>query len=555
VYLDYRRGGSVILSVPPRRRSLRILSRRSSPLPRLSRSSSARPPARPRTAAPARGSGDALHRVAQAFARGEDLDRAIPAALRAVRREVGARGCSIWVDRPAGPRQTWAVGDDGLTIELAARALRERRRSATAPFIVPLRAGERRGGILVVRLANAVTAAQRKFLNDVGSVLAPMLAQAERANRLEETVAAGTREIDEQRAFFERIVDTLPVGLYVIDRDFRVRAWNSKRETGLQGVARAEVLGHTIFDVLHRQPADVLRHEFQQLFDTGEIQQFQTESNATGEPRIYRLTKIPMRTGGGEITHAITIGEDITDWKQAEARIAQAEKLAALGTLAAGVMHEINNPLATIAAASESLDMRVREGALGGDALVPELYAVLGLIAHEVNRCSTIVGGVLDFSRPKPAQRERVAVNEIVERTLFLLGHHARFKQLEVAVALQPDLPPVIGNDEQLIQVVMALLLNAMDAMRDRGTIQVRTSREAGAVLIDVEDRGEGIRRADLPRIFEPFFTTKPVGRGTGLGLSVCYSIVSDHGGRIEVSSTFGHGSVFRIVLPEEAGR
>ncbi|OYV65596.1 MAG: hypothetical protein B7Z72_12155, partial [Gemmatimonadetes bacterium 21-71-4] len=387
----------------------------------------------------------------------------MPAVLRVVRREAGARGCSIWTDHPAGPRRAWAVGDDGLTVELAARALREQRRVATAPFIVPLRAGQRRSGLLVARLASAVTAAQRQFLVDVGSMLAPMLAQAERAERLEETVAAGTREIDEQRAFFERIVDTLPVGLYVIDRDFRVRAWNSKRETGLQGVARAEVLGHTIFDVLHRQPAGVLRHEFEQLFATGETQQFQTESNATGEPRIYRLTKIPMRAGGGEITHAITIGEDITDWKQAEARIAQAEKLAALGTLAAGVMHEINNPLATIAAASESLDLRVREGALGGDALVPELFAVLGLIAHEVNRCSTIVGGVLDFSRPKPAQRERVAVNEIVERTLFLLGHHARFKQLDVAVALQPDLPPVIGNDEQLIQVVMALLLNAMD--------------------------------------------------------------------------------------------
>lgn len=407
--------------------------------------------------------------------------------------------------------------------------------------------------MLVARLAGAATAAQRQLLNDVAGVLAPILTQAERAHRLEESVAAGTREIEEQRAFFERIVDTLPVGLYVIDRDFRVRAWNSKRETGLQGVARAQVLGHTIFEVLHRQPPGVLRHEFEQLFGTGEIQQFQTESNATGEPRIYRLTKIPMRAGGGEITHAITIGEDITDWKQAEARIAQAEKLAALGTLAAGVMHEINNPLATIAAAAESLDSRLREGTLGGDALVLELYTVLGLIAHEVNRCSAIVGGVLDFSRPKPAQRERVAMNEIIERTLFLLGHHSRFKRLEVTTAFQPDLPPVIGNDEQLIQVMMALLLNAMDAMRDRGTIQVRTCREAGTVVVEVEDRGEGIRRADLPRIFEPFFTTKPVGRGTGLGLSVCYSIVSDHGGRIEVNSTFGRGSVFRIVLPAEA--
>ncbi|OYV72657.1 MAG: hypothetical protein B7Z72_04300, partial [Gemmatimonadetes bacterium 21-71-4] len=168
----------------------------------------------------------------------------------------------------------WASGDDGLTVELAAVALRERRRSKGAPFIVPVRTGEPHRSMLVVRLAAAatgVTAWQRQLLNDVAGVLAPMLTQAERAHRLEESVAAGTREIDEQRAFFERIVDTLPVGLYVIDRDFRVRVWNSKRETGLQGVARAQVLGHTIFDVLHRQPAGVLRNEFEQLFASGEI--------------------------------------------------------------------------------------------------------------------------------------------------------------------------------------------------------------------------------------------------------------------------------------------
>ncbi len=472
------------------------------------------------------------------------------AGLRAVRRELGAVGCSIWLEGRDGVRRTWAVGRDGFDTDRVDRLAATARPRPGAPHVTRLRAGARSVGALVVLTARPLGREAAELVRDIAGVLSPMLAQTARARQLEETLAASTREIEEQRAFFERIVDTLPVGLYVIDRDYRVRAWNRKRETGLQGVARRQVLGHTIFDVLHRQPSDMLRREFEELFATGRMQQFQTESTATGEPRVYRLTKLPMRGEGGKITHAITIGEDITEWKQAEARIAQAEKLAALGTLAAGVMHEVNNPLATIAAIAESLEVRVREGTLRGDAIARELEGALTVIAQEVTRCSGIVNGVLEFSRPKPAQREPVGVNDLVERTLFLLKHHARFKAMRVAQDLTADLPAVLGNDEQLIQVVMALLLNAMDATADRGTITIRTAADGGGVLIEVADDGAGIRRDDLPRVFEPFFTTKPVGRGTGLGLSVCYSIVTGHGGRIEVSSTLGRGSVFRVLLP-----
>jgi two-component system, NtrC family, sensor kinase len=442
-----------------------------------------------------------------------------------------------------------------MTSPEAAAALRGRAPKGAGLAAARLRAGRQTIGVVSARLAAPVSPAQRRLLGDVATLLAPFVVQVERARRLEATIADRTREVDEQRDFLERIVDNLPVGLYVIDRDYRVRAWNSKRESGLQGVKRARVLGRTVFDVLHRQPSEMLRKEFDELFRTGQLQQFQTESDATGERRVYRLSKIPMRVGGGgEVTHAITIGEDITDWKLAEERIAQAEKLAALGTLAAGVMHEINNPLATIAAAAEALETRVREKTLTGDGLSGELADTLRLISDEVHRSKGIVNGVLEFSRPARPHRERVAVNGLVERTLFLLSHHQRFKRLTIVNDFAPDLPRVNVNDEQLVQVLMALLINAMDAMKDEGTITLRTrSPELGWVAIEVEDQGEGIRRADLPRIFEPFFTTKPVGHGTGLGLSVCYSIVSDHGGRIDVTSVFGRGSTFRVLLPVQS--
>jgi two-component system, NtrC family, sensor kinase len=311
-------------------------------------------------------------------------------------------------------------------------------------------------------------------------------------------------------------------------------------------VSRDDALGRTIFEVLHRQPASVLRQEFDDVFATGRLQIFQMESRASGELRTFRISKIPMRLDDGPVTHVITVGEDITDWRGAQERISQAEKLAAIGTLAAGIMHEINNPLATIAACAESLELS------DPDAPTAVLDG-LRLIQSEVRRCKGITDSLLDFSRPKAGDKTLVDLNAAIERTVFILKHHSRFKKLTVALELDRSLGAVVrANEEQLVQVFMALLINAMDAMREQGTVELRTRAGEGAhtVLAEVVDHGEGIRDADLPKLFEPFFTTKAPGRGTGLGLSVCYAIVAEHGGRIEVDSTPGEGSVFRIVLP-----
>ncbi|HEX5634006.1 MAG TPA: ATP-binding protein, partial [Gemmatimonadales bacterium] len=168
-------------------------------------------------------------------------------------------------------------------------------------------------------------------------------------------------------------------------------------------------------------------------------------------------------------------------------------------------------------------------------------------------RCTSIVDGLLDFSRPKGTHKATVAVNAVVEDALFLFRHHARYKQYVVETALGAGLPPVRANAEQLIQVMMALLLNAIDAMEPGGRLTVRTlppRRPGGEVAIEVEDTGRGIPGGLQSHIFEPFFTTKTPGRGTGLGLSICYGIVEEHRGRIEVDSQPGRGSLFRVLLP-----
>jgi two-component system NtrC family sensor kinase len=242
----------------------------------------------------------------------------------------------------------------------------------------------------------------------------------------------------------------------------------------------------------------------------------------------------------------------VTEARQVQLRILQSEKLAAVGQLAAGVMHEINNPLATIGACVAAIEARLGQTA---DGTVREY---LEIIDKEVDRCTRIVDGLLDFSRPKePAPKRPISANDLIEQTLFLLKHHQRFRRITVERRMADGLPPVLANDEQMIQVLMALMLNGVDSMEEGGTLTVETRinpARSDEVAIEIRDTGHGIPPAVLPKIFEPFYTTKPPGRGTGLGLSICYGIVEQHLGRIEVDSEPGLGSSFRVYLPIAIG-
>jgi two-component system NtrC family sensor kinase len=226
----------------------------------------------------------------------------------------------------------------------------------------------------------------------------------------------------------------------------------------------------------------------------------------------------------------------------------QSEKLAAVGQLAAGVMHEINNPLATIGACVAAIQGKLEDGR----ATTAALGEYLDIIDREVERCSRIVDGLLDFSRPKGQTKAPLSVYALVDETLYLLKHHQRFKRMAVDRELEPGLAPILGNKEQLIQALMALLLNAVDAMDQTGRLTVRALRgqRSDEVRVEVEDTGVGISREDQSKIFDPFYTTKQPGRGTGLGLSICYGIVEDHRGRIEVDSIPGRGATFQVYLP-----
>jgi two-component system NtrC family sensor kinase len=501
-----------------------------------------------------------LAEVSAALSAGVFSEAAMASVVAILQRGFGAQPCRLWVREEDGISfRAIATPGDEPTPEEAQRVADAIRTGALAPadtwdaldLSVPLVHQEERLGLLQVRVPrDGREAMERDVLTVVASVLSPLLASKELSQDLAFEVARRAREIDDQRRFTAKVIDSLPVGLYVIDRDYRIQAWNRKRETGTQGVPREEAIGRPIFEVLSRQPRDLLRREFDEVLASGRMQVIEQESRASGDARHYRITKIPMRINDDEVTHIITIGEDITEWKSVQRQIAQSEKLAAIGQLAAGVMHEINNPLATIGACCEAVSGVAREAPPSVQAGIGEYVKIMDA---EVQRCKHIVEELLDVSRPRSGTRAPVHVNQVVEDTLFLLKHHERFKRIVLQRELAEGLPPVIANGEQLIQVFMALMLNAMDAMDARGTLTVRTElnpARADEVVIAFSDTGAGIPRQDIQKIFEPFYTTKPQGRGTGLGLSICYGIVSDHRGRIEVDSELGRGSTFRVILP-----
>src|SRR5213594_1215058 len=438
---------------------------------------------------------------------------ALRGVVGALRRGLNLRRCRLWLRTPDGTRYAPVTtsGDEAEVVGYAPPvadwvrqgAQREGTAGGSVLRLPLIHEDEPLGALEVIIPTGRYEGVAHDVVVVVARILAPMIAATELSQDLASEVALRTHEMEAQRSFAAQIIDSLPVGLYVIDRSYRIRAWNRKREAGTQGVSREEAMGQEIFDVLDSQPRELLKREFDRVFDTGELQQVEMESGASGEVRHYRITKIPMRQDGTTISHVITIGEDITEWLVAPQRHAYDEYLKIIDT--------------------------------------------------EVQRCRRIVESLLDFSRPKAGEKKPVDVNAVVEHTLFLLKHHARFKRVEVVRELTPGLPAVHADQERLIQSFMALMLNAMDAMDSRGTLTVRSGKNpdrADEVLLEFIDTGKGITREDLPKIFEPFFTTKPQGRGTGLGLSICYGIIAEHRGRIDVESQVGVGSNFKVYLP-----
>ena len=262
--------------------------------------------------------------------------------------------------------------------------------------------------------------------------------------------------------------------------------------------------------------------------------------------RILRLTAaaIPAEAGAGALV--VTV-EDITEQKALEAQLIQSEKMAAVGTLVSGVAHELNNPMTSIAGLAEFL-LEQPPGT------VPDRDH-LRVIAEEAQRAGSIVRNLLTFARKGPAERGPLAMTQVVERTLFLMGYELKLHGITVEKALADGVPPVLGDRDQLQQVILNLLTNASQALATLPAglprrIVVAVCAERDRVMVRVSDSGLGIPADVLPQVFSPFFTTKPLGEGTGLGLFISNGIVEGHGGSLTVDSRPGAGATFTVALP-----
>jgi two-component system, NtrC family, sensor kinase len=250
------------------------------------------------------------------------------------------------------------------------------------------------------------------------------------------------------------------------------------------------------------------------------------------------------------------VEEKTGELRLAEAKTLHAEKLASVGLLAAGIAHEINNPLTGVLTFAHLVRAKLPEGS-------PEAED-MDIIIRETKRCAGIIRRLLDFAREKRPEVVRGDLNAVVSETIQFVEHQAGFQNVAFALELDPQLPPVWMDPNQLKQVIMNLLVNARDAMGERGRLVVRSRRHprlfapgpgkraVPAVELTFTDTGCGIEPENLTKIFDPFFTSKEPGKGVGLGLSVGYNIVKAHGGTIDVESEVGRGTTFRIVLPVE---
>ncbi|MHC5079079.1 MAG: PAS domain S-box protein [Planctomycetota bacterium] len=364
--------------------------------------------------------------------------------------------------------------------------------------------------------------------------------------------------LKESEARYRTLVENAPEAILVFDADSgRIVDGNAQAER-LFGLTQEMLLEKTITDIVGSAvkpgqpsactPEGKCMQDAKNVMD-GAAPFFEwviTRENGEEIACEVRMTTLPA-SDRNWVRASVT---DVTEQKQLRAQLQHQDKIAAVGMLAAGVAHEIGNPLLAISMAAQSLHRKTE------DAYVTKK---LDLISGHIDRISKIVQQMSDLARPPSEEKRRCDINEVIQRALEIVRYDKRAKQAEVGLELAPDLPTLTVVEDHLVQVFINLALNAADALENNPEdrpkrLQVASERveaDGGShIRITFDDSGPGIPEGDLPKIFQPFFTTKEVGKGTGLGLAVSYRIIHDHGGEIQVESRVGEGTRFTIVLP-----
>ncbi|MDX2499239.1 MAG: ATP-binding protein [Deltaproteobacteria bacterium] len=387
------------------------------------------------------------------------------------------------------------------------------------------------------------------------------------------------RKLRERTDEMETILNGIQDFILVITPEMEITECNDSFLTKMR-YSREDVIGKKCHEVYHKidHPCnsgltdcplkEVVRNK-------REIRKIQTRLMPDGEMRYYEVNIYPIWEKDGKIQKFIHISRDITQHKKEEEEITNRleqmvedrtrqvkethekllhqDKMSSLGKLSASVVHEINNPIAGILNLIMLMQRIAEEETLGQDQ-IEQFNQYLKLMETETRRTSRIVSNLLAFSRQSKMEPKRVNLNRLVEQTLFLNSNLLKIDGVKVDNNLDPDLPDLLGSEDQLQQVFMNLVSNATEAMEGAGggvlTIESKHLLSEDSLQINFQDTGPGIPEEDISKLFEPFFTTKKKGKGVGLGLSVAYGIVQEHGGSIYVKSKEGEGTTFQVRLP-----
>jgi PAS domain S-box-containing protein len=482
-----------------------------------------------------------------------DLSSLVQRLRARIRDTLGIPRAEVWVCEGARFRSIDRQdGVEPIEIDEATRVglEREAHRVATGPvlasapwarYLFPMRVK----GVLRAVLAVAERPEPEEPLSSEDrallGTLAAHAATAIEAARLFHEVRRRADEIERLHAREARILETSAVGLLLVDGDSRIQVWNRALEA-IYGLPREQAIGRRLVEVLPLHVARRIERESEPDAQSADTRIFRLSlTNRRDERRLVNLS-ITWADAEGDRGARVVTFDDVTERVAFEEQSARQERLASLGLLAAGVAHEINTPLTGISSYAQLLlddlddDDRRKE--------------ILRKIEQQTERAAGITRSLLNLARPEGTAPESVDLNRTIQEVLQLFEPQVRRSGLRLVIALADDLPPVRGNRGKLQQVILNLLLNARDALREEGTITVSSACRDGKAVFEIMDDGIGIAEDDLPRIFDPFFTTKGRAQGTGLGLAISYGIVREHRGEIHVESQAGRFTRFRVELP-----
>ncbi|OQX55807.1 MAG: hypothetical protein B5M54_01105 [Candidatus Aminicenantes bacterium 4484_214] len=373
---------------------------------------------------------------------------------------------------------------------------------------------------------------------DLLSTISPSLSLALENAYLYNQVQKRAFELEKLKDYSQNIIESLTVGVTVVDEKGVVTGWNRVMEQ-LFLIPKAKAIGRRLSHLLDS-------NNFQSIFPPDTQHDFRLLSEVslempTGEKRIFDIAKTPLLDNKMNAYGTVIVFEDVTEKMSLQQQLLTSEKLASIGLLSAGVAHEINTPLTGISSYVQILNKKLNDSSY---------QPILQKIENQTERVARIVKNLLNFARnPESSAFQVVNLKESLEEILSLIDYKLKKMNINLQLNLK-EIPPIWGQQERLQQVFINIILNALDAMPQGGTLSISLEQRNTQAIIGIKDTGTGIKPQHLPHIFDPFFTTKGIGKGTGLGLSISYAIVKEHGGQIKVESEAGQGTCFTIYLP-----